>query len=252
MRAILEVLITIPVPLILMLCLGLVFWKRRKLSFSLIFIATFLLMALSMPIVAGSLALPLWATAETLTEPKVSKGVVVVVPTAGIYEDSSGRWWPTSSGIQRGATGQRLSQFLSLPLILSGGRPNGEPMAEAEVLANHLGLMGSELILETQAKNSFETAVQVGRLINTLGGSHVILATSPIHIARMAACLRGQGMSVSPVIVSIDGGNSKNWVVEKFLPNASSFGLSRNALHEYFAILFYLLEGHIRLFDLVP
>lgn len=209
-------------------------------------------MVLSMPIVAGNLALPLRAGADTLSDPKISKGVVVVVPTAGMFEDSSGRWWPTSSGIQRGVTGQRLSQLHSLPLILSGGRPNGEPKSEAEVLANHLGLVGSEIILETQAKNSFETAVQVGRLISTFGGNHVILATSPIHTARMAACLRGQGMSVSTVIVSKGEGNSKNWIVENLLPNASSFGRSRNALHEYFAILFYLLEGHIRLFDLVP
>ena len=68
MRALLEILISIPTPLILMMAVGLVFWRRRGLSLILIAIATVLLVALSLPMVAKMLARPLAAGAISSIE----------------------------------------------------------------------------------------------------------------------------------------------------------------------------------------
>ena len=254
MRALLEILIAIPTPLILMVAVGLVFWKRRRLSFILIATATVLLVALSLPIVAKILARPLAAGAISSIEVMTSNSAnnaAILVPTAGIFRDSNGSWWSTAAGVERAVTGQRLSQMLNMPLILSGGAPRGESQPEAKILAAQIGLSGLDVILETDAKNSYETARGVARIVTMLGGDRVLLVTSPAHVTRMAASLRRQGLVVSAVAAVLPKRESGLGPITDFLPSATGMGRSRAAIHEYLAILFYLVQGHIRTFDLV-
>ena len=251
MRAVLETLIAIPTPLILMVVTGLVFWRRRRLSFVLIATATILLVGLSLPVVAKMLARPLAAGAISPVKVTTSESVAVLVPTAGIFRDSNGRWWSTASGIERAVTGQRLSQKLKLPLIFSGGAPGGESEPEAKILATQIGLDASDVILETEAKNSYETARGIVPIVTMLGGDHILLVTSPTHVARMAASLRRQGLEVSAVAAGLHHQEASLGRITDFLPSAAGMGQSRAAIHEYLAILFYLVQGHIRTFDLV-
>ena len=254
MRALLEILIAIPTPLILMVAVGLVFWKRRRLSFILIATATVLLVALSLPIVAKMLARPLAAGAISSIEVMTSNSAnnaAILVPTAGIFRDSNGSWWSTAAGVERAVTGQRLSQMLNMPLILSGGAPRGESQPEAKILAAQIGLSGLDVILETDAKNSYETARGVARIVTMLGGNSVLLVTSPTHVTRMAASLRRQGLVVSAVAAVLPKRESGLGSITDFLPSATGMGRSQAAIHEYLAILFYLVQGHIRTFDLV-
>ena len=251
MRVILEILISLPIPLFLSVAVGLVFWNRRRLSFALIFGATVLMIGFSMPIVADLLAQPLALSKAPMENLNSSRNVAILVPTAGIFRDSNGRWWSNNTGIERAATGQRWSRDLELPLILSGGSPNGETRSEAEVLASQLGLFGPDIILETEARNTYETAVRAARIMQKLGGNHIVLVTSAVHSARMAASLRRQGLVVSAVPVRSSNGKPKLEWIAQFLPSAGGLGLSRAAIHEYLAILFYMIHGRIRAFDLV-
>ena len=137
-------------------------------------------------------------------------------------------------------------------MILSGGSPNDETRSEAEVLASQLGLFGPGIILETEARSSYETAVHAARIMKMRGGDHILLVTSSVHIARMAASLRRQGLVVSAVPVRSWDGKPKlvEWISD-FLPSTRGLGRSRAAVHEYIAILFYMIHGRIRASDLV-
>ena len=251
MRAVLETLIALPIPLFFLVAMGLVFWKKRRLSFALISGATVLMIGFSMPIVADFLAQPLVLNRAPMENLNSSRNVAILVPTAGIFRDSNGKWWSNNTGIERAATGQRWSQELELPLILSGGSPNDETRSEAEVLASQLGLFGPDIILETEARNSFETAVRTARITQMLGGDHILLVTSSVHMARMAASLRRQGLVVFAVPVRPTDGKPKLEWISDFLPSTGGLGRSRAAVHEYIAILFYMIHGRIRAFDLV-
>ncbi len=248
MRPILETLLTIPIPFVFILILGIVFWKRRQLSFALIFFATCMLLLLSLPFIGAIISKPLLSAPTRVLEGNLPKEGIVLVPTAGIFADSNGHWWSNSVGIKRAVVGRELSYSLGIPLVLSGGSPRGEPRSESKVLAEQLKLDGPNIVLETTARNSYETAVKVAQIMSTYSSSNVILVTSPNHTARMVACLRSQGLSVSTVLIS----KRKPISLFSFLPSASGMGQSRNAIHEYFAILFYLLRGYINVLDLFP
>ena len=233
-----------------MVATGLVFWRRRRLSFTLITVGTVLLIVLSLPVVGRFLLRPLAAEATSMPDLTASDKTAVLVPTAGMFQDSNGDWWSNASGIERAVTGQRLSKRLGLPLILLGGAPRGEPESEAKVLATQIGLTGIEVILGNEAKNTFETGDAASRILSLLGGNGVLLVTSPTHIARMAACLRQNGLEVTSVAAGVPRSQSDLGVIANFLPSARGMAASRGAIHEYMAILFYLAEGYIEISDL--
>ena len=106
MRVVLETLIALPIPLFFLVAMGLVFWKKRRLSFALITGATVLMIGFSMPIVADFLAQPLVLNRAPMENLNSSRNVAILVPTAGIFRDSNGKWWSNNTGIERAATGQ--------------------------------------------------------------------------------------------------------------------------------------------------
>jgi len=247
MRDVLETLIFVPVPLIIILVVGLVVWGHRRLSFSLICGSTILLVIFSLPVTPAFLLLPL------NTEPRLAAEIepdAILVPTAGIFRDPGGRWWSTNTGIARAVSGIKLSRRYGIPLIISGGSPGGEPVSEAEVVAKQLGLRDPSLILEHGAKNTWDTARAASRIIREHGGQQVVFVTSSAHVKRMAASLRAQGLDVFAA-------TARNTVATRvqplgnWFPSSSGLGASRAILYEYFAILYYLVQGHIEFEDLL-
>jgi len=246
MRYTLENLLSVPVPLIILLVLGVFFWNYRRLSFALIIFATGLLVILSLPVTSGLLTYPLSMEQYLQSGQEVD---AVLVPTAGIFVDPSGRWWSNNTGIVRAVAGHQLSKELNIPLIVSGGSPEREPVSEAEVLVGQLGLGGDGLIVEEGAGNTWETARAVSSIMGRLSGGRVLLVTSPAHLKRMAASLRAQGLVVSAagaskVVVS------RARLLGGWFPTSSGLGASRAVLYEYIAILYYLTKGYISLSDL--
>ena len=247
MRDVLETLIFVPMPLLFILLVGLVVWRHRRLSFSLICCATVLLVILSMPITPALLLQPLDTEPRLVGETKPN---AILVPTAGIFRDPSDRWWSNNTGIARAVRGSQLSRDYGVPLILSGGTPGGEPVSEAGVVAEQLGLGGPSLILEHGAENTWDTAVAASRIISERGGHRVLVVKSAAHVKRMAASLRAQGLEVF-VETAQNTIAAKVRPLGDWFPTSSGLGASRAVLYEYIAILYYLTKGYIDLEDLV-
>ena len=245
MRYILENLLSVPVPLIILLVFGVLFWNYRRLSFILIVFATGLLVILSLPVTSRLLTYPLSMEQYLKSGQEVD---AVLVPTAGMFLDPSGRWWSNNTGVVRAVRGRQLSQKLDIPLIISGGSPRTEPVSEAEVLVEQLGLGGELLIVEKDADNTWETAVAVSSIMSRLGGGRVLLVTSRVHLKRMAATLRAQGLGVSVVAVTFP---NKKKAKYSWIPSAAGMGASRGALREYIAIMHYLMNRYIKISDLL-
>ena len=247
MRDVLETLIFVPMPLLFILLAGLVVWRHRRLSFWLICGATVLLVILSLPVTPALLIQPLNMEPRLVGEARPD---AILVPTAGMFRDPSGRWWSNNTGIARAVSGSQLSRRHGVPLILSGGNPGGEPVSEAGVVAEQLGLGGASLILEHGAENTWDTALAASRIISERGGHRVLVVTSEAHVKRMAASLRAQGLEVFVT-------TARNTVAPKvrpfgdWFPTSSGLGASRAVLYEYIAILYYLTKGYIDLEDLV-
>lgn len=255
MRALSETLLTLPMPILGLLLLGLAAWSRRRLSLALIGSATLAFLVLAMPMAADVLERPLAGGAAAFDAETAA--TVILVPTAGIFADPEGAWWPSATSIRRAVAGRALQSRTGLPLLLIGGSPAGESESEAATVARQLGLIGADrpasppVILETGARNSAETARAARLVVERLGGGRLVLVTTPIHMARMAASLRAVGLVVSghaatapPPLSRPLGG------LEPYLPSAAGLARSGAALHEYLAILWYLLNGDLRFADL--
>ena len=60
------------------------------------------------------------------------------------------------------------------------------------------GIEDSCLIVESQSENTYENAVESGKLLRTRGVRHVVLITDADHMFRASRCFRKQGLEVTP------------------------------------------------------
>ena len=257
MREILENLVVLPIPLILMAVVGLIFWAKHGLSLILFTLSTLLLLIFSMPITGRGLEAPLADAARPYDKAARPAPVAIVVPTGGIFEDITGGWWASSSSIRRAVAARALQRQTGLPMLLIGGTPKKEKQSEAAVVAHHLGLSGPSVITETKARDTAETAQAAARMVGDMDGNAVILVTSPSHVARMAGALRHRGLFVTTVptappddaIRAERPGEVNSGLLMQFVPSANGLARSSRAMREYVAILWYIIQGDLRLAD---
>jgi len=260
MKDALEALLTLPVPLIVLLVLGLLLGRRSALGRGLVGLAALALVAFSLPLTADWLERPLAAAAPRFEAGGATAADMILVPTAGIYADPDGGWWPSAESVRRAVAGRALQRETGLPLVLIGGSPDGESESEALTVAREVGLLenGADVgagpppvLLETAARDSFETARAAALIAGRLGAERVVLVTAPTHVARMAAALRAAGLAVSAA--PSRGGAAAAGPFGRFaplVPSVAGLARCRAAAHEYLGILWYLLNGRFALSDL--
>lgn len=248
MRDAIVDLLTLPMPILWLLVLGLVLWRWMRLSRALFLTATVLFLAISLP-ASGKLMVSSLQGGAPAFDGEAQEGTsAILVPSGGTIDDGTGRWWPSTSSILRLASALRLRNELSLPVILSGGSPKAGQLPEAETLAASFDLHGPDVRLETRARDSNESAKAVARLLAGEANPRVILVTSAVHVARMSAVLRHHGIDV--VAVAGVGIAPNGWTPGDFLPSYRGFKMNQGAFREYMVIAWYLATGRLSLRDL--
>ena len=241
MKEILYSLFFFPMPFIwLMLILILTGSKEQVIYFfKLIFIT---LLIFSLPLFNFILQYPLKSQAKVYTgEEKIS---FVLVPTAGIFSDSSNIWHGSKETIMRTTLGYKFSKDHGVPLLISGGKTIQNAPSEAFVAAKYLSLTES-IILDKKSKNSIQTAQNLKNIIksNNLDKGIIALATSSAHNLRMNLVLRSNGFNVR----NISNDKLKNNFFSQIIPHTDSFAVLNSSLYEYLAIIKYILLGYIDL-----
>ena len=85
--------------------------------FRVIFLVLFIL---SLPIFSSIFEYPLKKGVDSFSEKKNLS--MVLVPTAGVYEDSLGNWYASKDTILRTMKGYDISKKLKIPLLISEGQ----------------------------------------------------------------------------------------------------------------------------------
>ena len=256
--------LVLPMPVLWLLVLGAVLWRWTRSSRALMLSATLLLLVASLPVSGAILSAYLVQGAPRVdaylgtwnlsgTGPIARENAVILVPTAGSFEDGSGRWWASANSVLRATAGRRLQKRLGVPLIIAGGSPRSGQPPEAETIAAQLGIAGPDVWLEPTARNSSETGTAVAAMLaERRPNRRIILVTSPVHIARMSAALRHEGLEVSALTAgfgrSVPG--AVGFTPFDFLPSRRGFKTTQNALWEYLSIAWYLLTGRLDPADL--
>lgn len=129
-------------------------------------------------------------------------------------------------------------------LVVAGG--TGDSVTEADLmrhLALTLGVDEDRILLERVSKTTYESAIEVTRLLHGLRQKQVCLVTSAIHMPRAAAVFRAQGIEVSAH--AVDHRYVRPTLDEAFIPQVTALTKSTAALHEFVGYAWYYLTNRL-------
>jgi len=247
----LKHLILPPVPWILLLLAVLIFWRRRWARKLLL--ATFcLIVALHSEIISDALRYPLEANYPPLTEPnKVEPYDAIVVLTGGMIPASGLIPFPTVDGpmFRRLDEAWRLYRIQPKPIIVSGGHVNPFTPAENEnqIARDYLirwGVPKDHVLAEDKSRDTFESAVEVEKLLKQKGWRRYLLVTSAVHMPRSMLAFSAKAPEAVPAPGDFSLAQFEMTPLDLFPSLGAARGIAES-LHEYIGLANYYWRIHI-------
>ena len=134
-------------------------------------------------------------------------------------------------------------------IIASGGiaDPRIERVPESETLRDALvriGVPSDHILLESMSRTTHEQALNVAPLLKARHWERFALVASPMHMPRAAATFRAQGVDPLPAVARF----RSDPLVETapWRPSDAALGVSRRALYDYLAWVYYWQQGWLR------
>ncbi len=236
-----------PLSLVLLGLLGLWLLTRRwrRLGRGLIALAVLLLVGLSTPAGSQLLVAPLEQQSLPLADPARSGAQAIVVLGGGrryFAPEDAGRHQPSEPSLMRLRHAARLHRLTGLPLLLSGGAPDGHGSSEAEIMARSLdedfGIRARWL--EVTSGNTAQNALNASLVLQKPGVIRILLVTDALHMPRAAASFRQAGFEVVPAPTNFIARRPLD--MASFIPGAAALKDSHYALHEWMGSLWYRLR----------
>jgi uncharacterized SAM-binding protein YcdF (DUF218 family) len=232
-----------PLNLLVLLALGASLLHSRFATYGrrLIWLAIALLCLLATPLVGHTLLATLQ---EPYNAPAYANAQAIVVLGGGVYHDAPEYGGDTvrSYSLERLRYAARLQHASGLPLLASGGRPEGgeaESLAMWSTLRKDFGV--DTRWVEITSLNTGESARNSYAILQPSGITRILLVTHAWHMARARAAFEKAGFTViaAPTIYVTE----RKLTVLDFLPSAKGLMQSHIALHEWIGMLWYKLKG---------
>lgn len=243
-------------------CIILLVWlllKKKRRSYNGLVIAAVLLLWL------GSNRWVSFALARSLewrylpTDPLPQAEVIVVLGGGTESGDSPRPMTEVNGAGDRVLYAARLyKEGTASNILVSGGNvqfstTRGDtPAAEMTELLELIGIPDEAIWQQPNSQNTYEDALYSAGILAEKDIDRIILVTSAIHMPRSVALFEKHGIEVIPAPVDFTV-TEQNWestfkpgadeLLINILPNASSLGLTTNALKEYLGLLIYGLRG---------
>jgi uncharacterized SAM-binding protein YcdF (DUF218 family) len=247
----------LPVPFCSMLLIfGLItlwFTRRQKAGKLLVSTGALLLILLGYGVSTRWLLMPLERqyppilTANSVTSQEAQPVKwIVVLGGGGVY--SSQLPSPSqlsSASLTRLIEGIRLHrQIPGSKLILSEGNIfDSGPVAEIMgTVAQDLGVVKDDLVLETQSQDTEAQAVLISPMVGT---DRFFLVTSASHMPRSMRLFRKQGMNPIAAPTDFESLSSESWVPSTLYPSAGGLRKAELAVHEYLGLAWAKVRGKI-------
>jgi uncharacterized SAM-binding protein YcdF (DUF218 family) len=226
---------------------GLMALRWRRLGGALIASALLLLYALSTHFVADGL---LNALEPAPLDPAAERsGQAIVVLGGGTYFSAPeyGRDTISSPTLVRLRYAAHLHGLNGKPLVVTGGAPEGNAVAEAELMKQALERDFRVPVrwIEPGSNNTLENARRSRRLLEAAGISRIYLVTHARHMPRARLAFERAGFSVIPAATGY--ATRYELTALDFLPSARALLHSRDFFHEAIGIGWYYLRlraGH--------
>ncbi|MEP7062469.1 MAG: YdcF family protein [Betaproteobacteria bacterium] len=239
-KAVLKVLVLPPTSLLLAALGGLAVSGRfPRFGRVLATIAVLALLGLSLPVVSISLVALLQPPAPfTADVAKGAQAVVILGGGARRYAADYGGDTLAPLTLERVRYGARVARITGLPVLVSGGAPQGGT-AEAALMRDVLELEFGVPVRwsETNSLNTRQNALYASVLLHRALVSRIVLVTHAFDMQRARAEFAAQGIDVVPAATGLSTRHAIEW--RDWIPGMS-------ALHESYYAIYEIIANVVR------
>ena len=235
-----------PTVLVVLGISGLLIARRyRYLGRTVIIVSITSLLALSTDAGSAWLIRPLEQQSPQATSTEKNKSQAIVVLGGGRARVASGEGDYDQVGpitLMRLRAAAYLQRQTHLPMLVTGGAPDGQGESEAVLMARSLqDDFGVEARwVESNAINTNQNAILSAQLLRQENIQQILLVTDAIHMPRARWAFEHAGLRVAPVPSHFVA--SGDFHLASFIPNAQSLKNSHYAIHEWLGLLGYSLR----------
>lgn len=142
-------------------------------------------------------------------------------------------------GMKRLQYGAYLQRQTGLPILVTGGNPDGSAESEAALMARTLRRdLGAEVRWEEGRSNTtYDNASMSADMLKAAGIGRILLVTDAIHMPRSVRAFVGAGLTVTPAPTLFTGAAPSR--VTDYFPTASNLQLSSYAMREWIGQIWY-------------
>ncbi|MGD9786531.1 MAG: YdcF family protein [Sulfuricellaceae bacterium] len=234
-----------PLSLLLIGALGLALLKRRPgLGKGLLALSLGLLTVLSLPAVSDRL---LGSLEEgTLLPPEHRPPAQAIVVLGGGRDINALEYAGDTVGsvtLRRVRYGAWLQRETGLPLLVTGGKPDGGTLSEGETMRRVLEREFGVPVrwVEDRSDNTRENAYNSRELLKGSGVRTIYLVTHAWHMPRAKRVFETAGFKVVPAGIGFH--QTKPLTVLDFLPDAKALEGSSHYIHEIIGLVWYRLKS---------
>lgn len=228
-----------PSNVLLLLALAAIFRKRRW-SLGLAIFAGVLLLAQSLPPVAGVLIGTLEERAgSVLADPQGAQAIVILGSGLDRNAEEYGGDTVNHRSLVRLRYGATLAHRYQLPVLVSGGTPVNAERSEADVMGDVLEREFDVPVRwrETKSVDTGENAIFSATRLRADGINRILLVTQAFHLPRARALFETTGLEVIPAPTNFKGRRRERLSPADWLPQAYALHDSYYALHEWVGLV---------------
>jgi uncharacterized SAM-binding protein YcdF (DUF218 family) len=225
---------------LLLLVLAFLCRARRGLAWGLATVAVLLLTVLSLKPVGQWLLAPLEAEAgfQPPTAQQLKGAGAIVILGGGRYRNAPeyGEDTVTAEALARLRYGALLARRSGLPVLVSGGKPDGGGLSEAEAMARVFEREWGLRVRwrESGSGDTADNARESARLLQAAGVRRVVLVSHAYHLPRARRMFERAGLTVVPAATSYF--SRRPLAPQDWLPQAEGMRWVRLALHEWIGL----------------
>ncbi|MGV8894094.1 MAG: YdcF family protein [Burkholderiaceae bacterium] len=235
-----------PLNLVILCSAGLLLSRKRR-RFGIMLSGSALLALIVLSTKAGALLLvtPL----ENRTSPLVSThntGAQAIVVLGGgrlaNAPEYGGKDIPSLTTLARLRYAAKLHRETTLPIMVTGGAPDGLRESEGAIMARTLreDFLVPVQWIEGDSNNTAENAALTAKILKREGVLRVLLVTDGLHMPRSTAAFEKSGLKIIPAPTILFSRSPLTFF--DFLPRGEGLRRSHYAMHEWIGMAWYSLK----------